>query len=161
MAEEKKIKNKDKWLSYQVAYSMINAAIKNDCPLQAITIEESILADRLWSVLHVGMAIKEENELGTLGKALREWNKEKNENAKLFDQEMESLRPLIADWWHERNALIHGIAKSYQGRGPEIKAEEFRSRASKAAKEGLCLANKVKDWVQKKTRLLKRRKTNA
>ena len=52
--EQKLRKNYAKRDSYELAFRMIDNAIKYDCPLQAITIEESILADRLWSTLNVG-----------------------------------------------------------------------------------------------------------
>ena len=57
MAKEGKTdkKNYPKYDSYRLAFKMIDDALKCGCPLQAITIEESILTDRLSSTLNVGM----------------------------------------------------------------------------------------------------------
>ena len=156
---EKREKNKEKEASYRLAYTMINDALRKDCPLQAITIEESILADRLWSTLNCGRPPKE--KIGSLGQALDQWHPERldkngnpisaNRNAVLFDQEMDDICYLIRHWWNERNVLLHGIVKSPQGEGPKVNADDFRPRAYMAALAGLYLANKVKNWVAKKT----------
>lgn len=156
---EKREKNREKEASYRLAYSMINDALRKDCPLQAITIEESILADRLWSTLNVDRSPTE--KMGTLGLALNQWQPgldkngnpiSANRNAALFDQEMEDICYLIRHWWNERNLLLHGIVKSPQGTGPGIKAADYQHRAYMAALAGLCLSNKVKNWVSKKVR---------
>jgi hypothetical protein len=157
---EKREKNKDKEASYRLAYAMINDALRKDCPLQAITIEESILADRLWSTLNCDRTPKE--KIGSLGQALDQWRPERldkngnpipaNRNAALFDQEMDDICYLIRHWWNERNVLLHGIVKSPQGEGPKVGADDFRPRAYMAALAGLYLSNKVKNWVSKKVR---------
>lgn len=153
-------KNYAKYRAYALAYTMINNALEHRCPLQAITIEESILSDRLWSTLNVGL---QKRKLGTLGQALREWKPKgagvRNQNVARFDAEMELLFPRIEKWWNCRNDLLHGIAKSWQGEGPLVDASDFQSKAMSVAKEGLTLANKVKSWTQKQIRLcLKRRR---
>ncbi len=62
---------------------------------------------------------------------------------------MNGLLPQLEEWWNERNALLHGIAKSPCGQGPDIPAEEFVARAEKAAKDGFSLTRKVSRWTQK------------
>ena len=148
-------KNYAKRDSYALAFRMIDDALRFGCPLQAIAIEESILTDRLSSTLNVG----DENgkPCVSLGGALNKW-KPKDPKAKahptaiLFDQEMEALYPRLDTWRKERNCLLHGLAKSIQGKGPDINADDFVIRALKAANEGLTLVKKVKNWVQKQVR---------
>ena len=81
-------KNYPKYYSYRLAFKMIDDALKFGCPLQAITIEESILTDRLSSTLNVGILKGKPYE--TLGSVLNAWRpkkkgKELHSNAILFD----------------------------------------------------------------------------
>jgi hypothetical protein len=139
--------NTAKGKAYALAYGMINTALENGCPLQAITIEESLLTDRQSSTLNAHNASK--TPFMTLNRALSEWKRQKARGESLFDDEMNGLLPQLEEWWDERNALLHGIAKSPCGQGPDIPAEEFVARAEKAAKEGVKLARKVSRWTQK------------
>ena len=148
-------KNCDKRDSYALAFRMIDDALRFGCPLQAIAIEESILTDRLSSTLNVG--VENGKPCGSLGGALNKWKPKDpkakaHPNAKLFDQEMDALYPRLDAWRNERNSLLHGLAKSIQGKGPDINADEFVIRAIKAATEGWALVKKVKHWVQKQVR---------
>lgn len=142
--------NADKGKAYALAYDMIKAAMENGCPLQAITIEESILTDRLSSTLNAHKASK--SPFRTLNGALSEWKRQKTRGESLFDDAMNALLPRLEAWWKNRNALLHGIAKSPCGEGPEIPAEEFLARAEKAAKDGLVLTRRVSRWTQKQVR---------
>lgn len=156
-------KNMRKQESYKLAFGMMNDALDRDCPLQAIAIAESILTDRLSSTLNVGRSKKPPKD--TLGKVLSEWHPVKpgtsrNANSNLFDSEMESLFPKLEAWWKERNALLHGIAKSAQGEVPEICAEEFPLRAMKAAKDGLALVRKADAWAKRQIRKSRKAATN-
>ena len=144
-----------KYESYKLAFGMMKDALAKDCPLQVITIAESILTDRLSSTLNVGRQKKAPKD--TLGRVLNEWHPRKtgasrNANSELFDAEMESLFPRLEAWWGERNMLLHGIAKSAQGEKPEIDAEDFIPRAMKAAKEGFALVRKIDAWTKRQIR---------
>ena len=151
--EQKARKNYAKRDSYALAFRMIDHAVKYDCPLQAITIEESILADRLWATLNVG---KSRRSLGTMNAALVQWKPTNggtvNKNAKRFDEYMEALYPRLKIWWKDRNKLLHGIAKSFQGDGPEIPADDYIRTAMTTASEGLELVNAVMKWSRKQIR---------
>lgn len=159
MAYQVTVKNMPKFRAYKLAFDMMKEALEKKCPLQAITIAESILTDRLSSTLNVGRSKKTARD--TLGKVLGEWHPKRpdaprNANARLFDAEMEGLYQRLEAWWGERNALLHGIAKSAQGEKPEIEAADFMSRAMKAAKEGLALVRKVDAWTKKQIGAAKR-----
>ena len=62
---------------------------------------------------------------------------------------MEMLFPKLDAWWENRNALLHGIAKSAQEHPPEIDAADFMAYAMKTAKEGLMLVRKVDAWTKR------------
>lgn len=151
--EKSKTKNMRKYESYKLAFDMIDEGIAGKCPLQAIAIEESILTDRLSSILNVGKPKAQPYD--SIGKALWAWHPKRGNpvaNAALFDEEMEALYPRLDNWRNERNLLLHGLAKSAQGDDPEIAAEEFMPRAMKAAKEGLVLVRKVDAWTKRQIR---------
>lgn len=148
--------NSAKAKAYVLAFGMINTALEKGCPLQAITIEESILTDRLSSTLNAKKEKK--TPFSTLNGALREWEKQTKGGVSLFDKEMTDLWPQLKAWWDERNELLHGIAKSPCGEGPSIPAEEFMARAEKAAKEGLEFARIVVRWTQKQVRQARKAK---
>ena len=155
--EEKK--NYAKRDSYALAFKMIDDALKHGCPLQAITIEESILTDRLSSTLNVGKEITKPCD--SLGDALNKWKPRNprtspDPNARLFDEEITTLFPKLDSWRRERNALLHGLAKSAQGGKPEIEAAKFLIRAVQAANDGLHLVEKVKRWSAKQIRKAKK-----
>ncbi len=157
-------KNMPKFNAYRLAFGMIKDALEKGCPLQAIAIEESVLTDRLSSTLNVGRPNRRAKS--SLGCALGEWHPKKSNasrNAALFDDYMEMLFPKLDAWWKNRNALLHGIAKSAQGGTPEIDAADFMAYAMKTAKEGLMLVRKVDAWTKRqisaarKSTTLKRR----
>lgn len=154
-------KNYPKYDSYRLAFGMIADALKYGCPLQAITIEESILTDRLSSTLNVG--ISKGKPYQTLGSVLNAWRPKKkggqpHPNAKLFDLEMNNLYERLDKWREARNLLLHGLVKSFQGEGPETSAVDFIKTATEQAEEGLYLVKKVKNWVQKQVRNAKKAK---
>jgi hypothetical protein len=110
-------KNYPKYDSYRLAFGMIDDALKCGCPLQAITIEESILTDRLSSTLNVG--ISKGKPYKTLGSVLNAWrpknkNKQPHSNAKLFDLEMNNLYERLDKWREARNLLLHGLVNLFK-----------------------------------------------
>ena len=165
---EKSIKgNKEKYLSYRLAFRMINNAIKCKCYLQAITIEESIMADRLLSFLafcgedvHINRS--------SLGSAIK-WifgeadNPKINEKCKnkefdvtkgsIFEKEQE-----LRDFWKSRCYLLHGIVKSPSGESPKILEKDFIRQAKKTANEGKELTRWVCDWSKRQINANKKHK---
>lgn len=140
-----KSKNYGKQDSYRFVFGMIDNAIRHNYPLQAITLEESVMADRLWSALHASGHQAKNHE--TVGRALSDWKKGKS-----FDEEVNSLKPRIEQWWKERNELLHGLAKSDQGCAPKIRPEEFDEKAGATARFGLELTNAICKWSKKSIR---------
>ena len=144
-------KNMRKYESYKLAFEMIEDGIANKCPLQSIAIEESIVSDRLWAALNASKEKGEKHE--TLGKALKAWGTLKERGlAPPFDAEAESMYKELQRWWDARSRLIHGIVKSFRGKGPQTTAAKFRQSAMKAAKSGKELARSVCNWSSKQIR---------
>ena len=149
---EKTIKgNKEKYLSYKLAFRMINDAIKCKCYLQAITIEESIMSDRFLScICHINGS--KYNFNASVNKALNDllnlnqgWDNEiKIDGCSLFDK-----IDLLNKFWNSRCSLLHGIAKSPSGKGPEIFAENFIKQAKETAIVGKVLTRWVCDWSKR------------
>ena len=128
---------------------MIKESIDRECPLQAITIEESILADRLCSTLNAGIVRDDDKFQGTLGGALREWKRQEvKQNAvePKFDRPMQEKYEQISLWWKMRNNLLHGLAKIS---GENGNFEDFKERAMLAAIDGLELVRFVDSWTRK------------
>jgi len=166
MASKAKKGNIAKHDAYALAFRMMDDAIAHRYPLQAITIEESILADRLWSTLNVGKAINPSWQAQRqLGDALKAWHPEGsgfkeskwNENRKILsdDPVMEALFKPLDVWWLQRCRLLHGIAKSFQGEAPEIPAESFVEEAMLAAVSGREYVTQVANWTKKSIRQAK------
>lgn len=159
--------NKEKYLSYRLAFRMINDAIKCECYLQAITIEESIIADRLLSFItfcgenvdinrsSLGSAIKL-----ILGEAGNPKINEKCQN-KEFDVTKGSIfkkEQELRDFWKSRCNLLHGIVKSPSGESPKILEKDFIRQAKKTANEGKKLTRWVCDWSKRQINANKKHK---
>lgn len=159
--EESK-KNIAKGCSYALAFRLLGDAVKHNYPLQAIAIEESILADRLWSALNAG---KEDGGTpGTLGNALGAWRpkepSKRHHNAHLLDKMAGGCFEDLTAWWRDRNTVLHGLVKSFTGKEPEVAAADFEKFASETAEKGLLLVNVVRAASQKSIRQDKKNKLN-
>ena len=150
--------NKEKYLSYKLAFGMISNAIKCKCYLQAITIEESIMADRLLSFLtfcgenvdrnksSLGFAIKL-----ILGEADNPKINEKCQHEE-FDITKGSIfekKQELREFWESRCYLLHGIVKSPSGKSPKILEKDFIEQAKKIANGGKVLTRWVCDWSKR------------
>lgn len=152
-------KNIAKGCSYTLAFRLLDEAIKHNYPLQAITIEESILADRLWSALNAGRA--DGGTPGTLGEALKAWRPKSkangvHHNAHLLNEMVGDYFERLSKWWDDRNQVLHGIVKSFPGTKPNISADQFVSHAQEIAVAGMELVKIVKTVSQ-----IRIRKENA
>ena len=144
-------KNIRKYEAYRLAFKMIDDGMANNCPLQSIAVEESIMSDRLWSALNFTKGNSEKRE--TLGKALDAWKGlRKTGQPTPFDVEAEAMYGDLCQWWDARNRIIHGIVKSFRGTAPRIRASNFVSCAMAAARNGKELSRKVCNWSKRQIR---------
>lgn len=137
-------KNFQKYESYKNAYDQIKAAIDAGFYLEAITIEESILADRLYRFCK-DKGYSRRAERATLGD-----EKRYIEGLPIDIQQSEKIDFLVnlELFWINRNKCLHQIVKSEPGE-PTIDIETFRDFACQTADNGLILAKKVNNWAKR------------
>ena len=148
----KKVKgNKKKYFSFKEAFARINAAIKSDFYLEAITIEESIICDRLMSYLYYKNALKLNSHDVVKGKAslnnlLQQFHKICSQNISCGG--VTDLYGELDAWRKMRNKCIHSIVKSYPGK-PTENINNFLEDACIAALKGKKLCRILSDWCAK------------
>jgi len=144
-------KNKRKYYGFKEAFSRINAAIESDFYLEAITIEESIICDRLMSYLFYKNELKLSIQDVNKGKAglnnlLQQFHKI-NSNIIACSSVTDLFSELDA-WRKMRNKCIHSIVKSYPGK-PTENINDFLEDACVAALKGKRLCRMLSDWCAK------------
>lgn len=138
---------KAKYLTYKEAFTRINQAIDAHFFLEAITIEESIICDRMISYLHgkfgVTFSEKEMKNNKTLtDNLLKMW--QKNEPGIIAFKSYLDLHKEIDEWREQRNYLLHSMTKSYPGK-PTKNINDFLEDACVAAIRGKKLARALSD----------------
>lgn len=126
--------------SYREAWTRINKSIDAGFYLEAVTIVESIISDRLLSYAWSECP----NAEGFNGERTHFYNLI---NA-LPD---ESLKVKLHAWREQRNRVVHAAAKSFPGT-PTEDVDEFLGRAKSTADEGRQLAREVSNWHKKELR---------
>lgn len=147
-----------KFLSYAEAWARIRAARKHGFFLEAVTIQESIISDRLTSFV-----VKNCGEDST-SKSLRTLHNLTGAWIKLSEGklpataacriEMDELHLRLNRWREERNDVVHGLVKSRASKGDDH-IEDFLTRAATAALEGEVLARQISRWVDNARREMK------
>lgn len=136
--------NAAKYASYAYAFKRINQAITDEYHLEAITICESVITDRL---LSYGEYITKSDigEKATLGKVLKKIKKDKKF---VVNEETEDLLEEIDAWRIKRNRCVHSVAKSKPGMATSD-VGNFLTEAAACSATGKSLARKVSDWHKK------------
>lgn len=141
--------NEAKFLSYREAWARIKLATKQGFFLEAVTIEESIVSDRMLSFLEKSCGVVIGGH--SLSKTSKEWLKhakkfvgEESDEAKLVDELFSRLNA----WRDHRNNVVHGIVKSKVPR-LEDHIDNFLTGAASAALEGEKVARAIDRWVSK------------
>lgn len=141
--------NKSKYLSYKKAWEQISSALQQGFYLEAVTIEESIISDRLLSYI-LGVAPKTKIGLKSgLGELISHWRK--LSGTSLIESNGSDLGEITNAWRDKRNIAVHGLVKSLPGASP-TSPEDFLELARLAAEEGQALARKVQNWHKKALR---------
>lgn len=136
--------NETKYWSYTVAFDRMKLAQEEKFYLEAVTIAESIICDRLLSFLVEKGAFENEKEetiiKKSFGRLIKLWKSRAVDDTDLVN---------AVDLWREkRNEIVHGIVKSLPStEHPDI--EDFLAYARETAKEGEELAGKVRSWKNK------------
>jgi hypothetical protein len=141
------MKNTPKFLSYSKAWERINSALEASFHLEAITIEESIISDRLLSyVLGVAPKSKIHTRSG-LGELISQWRK--HAGSSLERQDGTDLGNATDAWRIKRNTAVHGLVKSAPGGSPKMQPDDFFELARQTAEEGKTLAREIQNWHRK------------
>jgi hypothetical protein len=145
MTMDKNIPNSTKKESYTYAFKQINIAIKATFYLEAITLCESIISDRLLSHLK-GVGIKKLKLKTSLAELIIEWKKF---DKKIVWKERNDLISDLNDWRVFRNNCIHSAAKA-EPMSPTTPIEEFVANSKLCSEQGKKLARDICDWHKKK-----------
>lgn len=133
-------KNKTKGDSFTYAYGRINESIEAGFYLEAVTLAESVISDRLYSfVKHHDGKVKKSTALKQL------INKAKKLNTLHTTKYGDSMFEALDIWRDQRNKCVHSVAKSEPGE-PTTSVEDFIALAKKSASNGKKLARLVCNW---------------
>lgn len=137
-------KNMPKYFTYRYSNEQIKKAIEAGFYLEAITIEESIIVDRLFRFCKDNGLSKPASQatLGTVETFIRKLPSEirQNEQIDFLDH--------LDHFWQNRNKCLHQIAKSEPGE-PTMPFEEFEELARATAISGNALMKKVSIWAKR------------
>ena len=143
--------NANKYFSYSEAWVRIKKAHGSGFYLEAVTLEESIIADRLVSFLVCVGEIQAESrvEKCSFGQLIQLWTKRVPQPIPV--EYFPDLRLAVDDWRKHRNRVVHGMVKSMPGtqHGDVL---DFLKEAEFVAFQGETLALAVSDWVKKAKR---------
>jgi hypothetical protein len=148
-------KNTIKGDSFTYAFGRINEAISDGYFLEAVTLAESVISDRLYSFVkhHESsdthkLPSKEKKAIKTTNFALLIKKARRFDSLNLMANESTNMFDAIDQWRDERNKCVHSVAKSEPGQ-ETISVDEFKIMAEKSAKQGKHLARMVCDWHRK------------
>lgn len=135
------MKNYFKFYSYRYAYSQMKKAIDQKFYLEAITIQESIITDRLLNfVIRNNIKNISEDELHM---PIAYLNKLIAHCKPYYDDE--NLYNELNKFRFSRNNCIHAMVKSYPG-NPTPKVSEFQKLAKETSINGKILTRRVDAW---------------
>ena len=138
--------NVEKYHSYREAWKRIDEAIEEGFYLEAVTIEESVICDRLISHL-VGLGVRNRQsdlrDYGSFGRLLGSWRQ--NGSHPIEQRGFEDLQDAVDNWREKRNYVVHRIVKSHPGDATDP-ISDFLKRAKQTAEEGKELARAVDNW---------------
>jgi hypothetical protein len=139
-SEIKKAKgNSIKFDSFREALARIKTAQSEGWYFEAVTLQESILCDRLQShLVGIGVSLPNPKKI-TLGTLIYKYS-----NAKCQTMPLELYDRLDA-WWKNRNIVVHEFAKSWPG-SPTVKVEDALDHAKETAKNGGKLTQDMLKW---------------
>jgi hypothetical protein len=133
------IENFKKYYSYKEAWDRITSSIEKEFYLEAVTIEESIISDRILSYFK---KTKNEKLIKKLDKdsfynLIEAFKKDFPEPIKI--KEIDNLQERLDNWRKSRNKIIHNIVrdKIYQ---EDFTIRDFINEAKECSQEGLILA---------------------
>jgi len=140
--------NVAKYFSYMEAWGRIKKSIAHGFYLEAVTLEESIISDRLISYLVRVKAVKPDAKLERQGFAnlIKVWKYQVPEPIR--DSFFTDLQTEIDKWREDRNKVVHGMVKSIPGTDHQD-ILNFKKEAELIALKGERLAKSLCNWYKK------------
>jgi hypothetical protein len=144
-------RNANKYFSYREAWVRVKKARASRYYLEAVTLEESIIADRLLSFLVCANEIQAESrtEEYSFGRLIQLWRKRVPQPIAV--EYFPDLRSAVDEWRKHRNRVVHSIVKSMPG-APQRDVLDFLKEAEFVAFQGEALAHALTDWVKRAKR---------
>lgn len=153
MSAEKTAK-RQKMQAYRFAFFLIDEAIRNHFYIEAIALEESIISDRLNSILgKLGMRPHPEKEASFGG--LTTLVKEKAEHLGALIERLAKadLSPARLDEWRiHRNQFVHEMVHGMSPLAPGMRGKEYFSAGKEVATIGKKFARIISDWARTESR---------
>lgn len=143
-------KNMKKYKKYSFVFERINESIKANFPIEAIALEECIVADRLRSFLRSAKPLCLKDGLLSTSRLIDESKK----NVPTTDR---CVLIQTQDWIRRRNSIIHGVIISKTGEESSNDNHEFIKNAKDIATTGMELVRKLDAWVRRTKRVLNKR----
>ena len=152
--------NANKYFGYREAWGRIRKAQGFGFYLEAVTLEESIIADRLISFLVRAGAMPPSAPIDKIGfgQLVHRWMEVVPEP--IPTKHHADLRSAIDEWRKQRNRIVHGMVKCMPGIDPGD-VLDFLKEARIAAGEGGTLAQAITDWGKKAKRQLTNHKADS
>ena len=150
-------KNQFKGASFKHAFERIAVSINAEFYLEAVTLAESIISDRLLSFVQHHESLPENQD------KLPKKHKPVDEKTGLYDliqrtkklnrypveiNEEKDLLSALNEWRNDRNKCVHAASKSKPGT-PNVPVNKFIEKARKSENRGSELARLVCDWDKK------------
>lgn len=133
--------------SYNEAWARIKKSNKTNFFLEAITIQKSIISDRLLSYFYGKEIVKLRKDDGRY----HDFRFLIKESKKAIGNIDKSLFDVIDEWRDSRNKLIHSLVKSDLGT-PTKPVAKFLSLAKQTAMDGSELAKEIQKWYTREKR---------
>lgn len=139
--------NAAKYFSHREAWGRIKRAIGHGFFLEAVTLEESVITDRLFSYFcKTGVLDPERKAYISFGRLVELLMKHESEPIcdPIRNPRFTNLQQSLLEWKNDRNHVVHGIVKSAGERHDDVL--DFIREAERIAREGEQIANSVNNW---------------
>lgn len=139
--------NADKYLRYREAWTRITAAMNDRYYFEAVTLEESIICDRLISYLAGKGVTCVDSSYQSFDNLIKAWEQDTG-GIPISEGNISNLQERVCEWKQLRNKVVHGMVKSC----PDTELDDIQSfieEARHAAEEGAKLARAVDNWQRR------------
>jgi hypothetical protein len=139
--------NANKYRRYREAWTRIKKAKDDEYYFEAVTLEESIICDRLISYLVSRGVTCADNKYLSFENLICEWERVTG-GIPISEGNISNLQESVCEWKQLRNEVVHGMVKSC----PDTELDDIQSfmeEARRAAEEGEKLARAVDNWQKK------------